>query len=73
MHLTNYSVNKKSNFFDQSDDSGETGSKRSLKFLFDYFMRNKIDSHKVWKSIQVNLTSWNGQLRKTKKINKIVF
>jgi len=32
MHLTNYSVNKKSNFFDQSDDSGETGSKRSLKF-----------------------------------------
>lgn len=53
MHLTNYSVNRRSNYFDQSDKSGETGSKRSLKFLFDYFARNKIDGHKVWKSIQV--------------------
>ena len=53
MHLTNYSVNRHSNLFDHGDDNGETGSKRSLKYLFDHLNRNNIDSGKVWKSIQV--------------------
>ena len=57
MHLTNYSVNKHSNLFGQTDDAGTTGSKRSLKFLFDHFNRNNIDASKVWKNIQVNIMS----------------
>jgi tubulin polyglutamylase TTLL7 len=52
MHLTNYSVNKRSKNYDEGDSNGETGTKRSLKYLFDYFSRKNIDSSKVWKSIQ---------------------
>ena len=53
MHLTNYSVNKKNKKYDEGDNSGETGTKRSLKYLFEYFRRKNIDSSKVWKKIQV--------------------
>lgn len=56
MHLTNYSVNKRNkNHYDEGDPNGESGTKRSLKYLFDYFRRNNIDSSKIWKNIQVNL------------------
>jgi tubulin polyglutamylase TTLL7 len=53
MHLTNYSVNKrnKSNY-DQGDSNGETGTKRTLKFLFEHLRKSGIDSSKVWRNIQ---------------------
>jgi hypothetical protein len=55
MHLTNYSVNKKNKTkYDEGDNSGETGTKRSLKYLFEHFRKNHIDSGKVWKKIQVS-------------------
>ena len=54
MHLTNYSVNKKNRFnYDEGDEIGEKGTKRSLKFLFEHLRCNNIDSSKVWRSIQV--------------------
>lgn len=52
MHLTNYSVNKRSKKYDEGDSSGEKGTKRSLKYLFEHFRRNNVDSSKVWKRIQ---------------------
>lgn len=53
MHLTNYSVNKRNKqFYDEGDSNGETGTKRSLKYLFDHLRRNNIDGSKVWKNIQ---------------------
>jgi hypothetical protein len=56
MHLTNYSVNKRNRSnYDEGDEMGETGTKRSLKFLFDHLRRNNIDSSKVWRNIQVNI------------------
>lgn len=55
MHLTNYSVNKRNkNHYDEGDINGETGTKRSLKYLFEHLRRNNIDSQKVWKNIQVD-------------------
>ena len=57
MHLTNYSVNKRNKqFYDEGDSNGETGTKRSLKYLFDHLRRNNIDGSKVWKNIQVILS-----------------
>lgn len=54
MHLTNYSVNKRNrNNYDEGDEIGEKGTKRSLKFLFEHLRRNNIDSAKVWRNIQV--------------------
>jgi hypothetical protein len=54
MHLTNYSVNKRNKqFYDEGDTNGETGTKRSLKYLFEHLRRNNIDTAKVWKNIQV--------------------
>jgi hypothetical protein len=53
MHLTNYSVNKKNKHYDEGDLSGESGTKRSLKHLFDHLRRNGEDSSKLWKKIQV--------------------
>lgn len=56
MHLTNYSVNKRNrNNYDEGDEIGEKGTKRSLKFLFEHLRRNNIDSAKVWRNIQVNI------------------
>jgi tubulin polyglutamylase TTLL7 len=53
MHLTNYSVNKKNKqFYDEGDTKGETGTKRSLKYLFEHLRRNNKDTSKVWKNIQ---------------------
>ena len=57
MHLTNYSVNKRNkSHYDEGDPNGETGTKRSLKYLFDHFRRKNIDSSKIWKNIQVGFT-----------------
>ena len=56
MHLTNYSVNKRNKqFYDEGDTNGETGTKRSLKYLFEHLRRNNIDTAKVWKNIQVKI------------------
>lgn len=53
MHLTNYSVNKKNKqFYDEGDTNGETGTKRSLKYLFEHLRRNNKDTSKLWKNIQ---------------------
>ena len=53
MHLTNYSVNKRSKNYDEGDNNGDKGTKRSLKHLFEHFRRNNIDHNRVWKNIQV--------------------
>lgn len=54
MHLTNYSVNKRNKQHYDSNDgpSGETGTKRSLKGLFEHLRRQGVDVTKVWRSIQ---------------------
>lgn len=58
MHLTNYSVNKRNrDNYDEGDEMGEKGTKRSLKFLFEHLRRNNIDSSKVWRNIQVRETT----------------
>jgi len=58
MHLTNYSVNKYNVDYEISKSSKEgenTGSKRSLKYLFEYLRTRNHDAAKLWKDIQVKL------------------
>ncbi|XP_077981014.1 tubulin polyglutamylase TTLL7-like [Glandiceps talaboti] len=50
MHLTNYSVNKRSENFEKTDDV-DSGSKRSIKYLNDFLRRNDYDVAALWKSI----------------------
>ena len=50
MHLTNYSVNKHSEYYEKSSTS-DTGSKRSLKFLNDYLRKKEYDIAYMWKNI----------------------
>lgn len=53
MHLTNYSVNKRNKqHYDEGDPNGETGTKRSLRGLFEHLRKNDVDVPKIWKSIQ---------------------
>ncbi|CAF1350883.1 unnamed protein product [Adineta ricciae] len=55
MHLTNYSVNKYNVDYEiskSSTNAENTGSKRSLKYLFDYLRTQKEDANKLWKDIQ---------------------
>ena len=59
MHLTNYSVNKYNVDYEISNskiDGEKTGSKRSLKFLFEYLRSHNHDSAALWRDIQVRLT-----------------
>ncbi len=58
MHLTNYSINKKSGNFERSADVN-TGSKRSIKFLNDYLRKNDHDVVLMWKKIAVSSKSTN--------------
>jgi hypothetical protein len=56
MHLTNYSVNKYNIDYEISGsniDGEKTGSKRSLKYLFEYLRTQNQDSTTLWKDIQV--------------------
>ncbi|XP_038049543.1 tubulin polyglutamylase TTLL7-like isoform X2 [Patiria miniata] len=50
MHLTNYSINKRSGNFERSEDVN-TGSKRSIKFLNEYLRKNDYDVALMWKKI----------------------
>lgn len=50
MHLTNYSVNKHSDFYEKSN-TADTGSKRSLRFLNDYLAKRDYDVSYMWKNI----------------------
>ncbi|CAF3646526.1 unnamed protein product [Adineta steineri] len=55
MHLTNYSVNKYNVDYEVSKSSKNaenTGSKRSLKYLFEYLRTRNQDATKLWKDIQ---------------------
>ncbi|CAF3166961.1 unnamed protein product [Rotaria socialis] len=55
MHLTNYSVNKYNVDYEisASNANGEnTGSKRSLKFLFEYLRSQNQDANTLWRDIQ---------------------
>ena len=57
MHLTNYSVNKYNTDYKISGSAGEserTGSKRSLKYLFEYLRTQHLDATALWKDIQVS-------------------
>ena len=51
MHLTNYSLNKRSSTFNRSDRDDE-GSKRTLTSVLRRIAMNGHDSNKVWKSIE---------------------
>lgn len=53
MHLTNYSINKRSENFERSEDVS-TGHKRSIKYLNDYLRRLDIDVTAVWNRISVS-------------------
>ena len=53
MHLTNYSINKRSGNFERSEDVN-TGSKRSIKFLNEYLRKNDYDVALMWKKIAVS-------------------
>jgi len=58
MHLTNYSVNKYNIDYEISGsnkDGEKTGSKRSLKYLFEYLRKKNQDATTLWKDIQVKL------------------
>ncbi|CAF0804560.1 unnamed protein product [Rotaria sordida] len=55
MHLTNYSVNKYNVDYEISTsntNAENTGSKRSLKFLFEYLRTQNQDATTLWKDIQ---------------------
>ncbi|CAF0727093.1 unnamed protein product [Didymodactylos carnosus] len=52
MHLTNYSVNKCNESYEPSGADTKTGSKRSLKYFFEYLRTNNQDSNALWKEIQ---------------------
>lgn len=62
MHLTNYSVNKYNVDYEISKSAGDgekTGSKRSLRFLFEYLRSHNHDSNTLWKEIQVGFPRMN--------------
>ncbi len=54
MHLTNYSVNKQNI---QNFSKGEAGTKRYIKYLFDYLRTKDKDPNKVWIEIQVKFST----------------
>lgn len=50
MHLTNYSINKHNENFDR-DDSDDSGSKRSIKFLNEWLQSMDYDINFLWHNI----------------------
>ena len=50
MHLTNYSVNKRSDEFEKTDEAG-TGSKRSLAWLLETLRTGGHDTTRMWERI----------------------
>merc|ERR1719272_32232 len=50
MHLTNYSLNKHSENFEEDDDVG-TGSKRTLKWMLAWLDSHGHDTDKLWDSM----------------------
>ena len=50
MHLTNYAINKHSSDFVRDDDSG---SKRRITTVNQWFRDNGYDVNKIWKDIEV--------------------
>ncbi|XP_059175710.1 tubulin polyglutamylase TTLL7-like [Physella acuta] len=50
MHLTNYSVNKQSEFYDKNT-AHDTGSKRSIRYFNEYLRRSDIDGGLLWRNI----------------------
>ncbi|PAA82393.1 hypothetical protein BOX15_Mlig025648g3 [Macrostomum lignano] len=50
MHLTNYSVNKRSENYAKGDDDS-TGSKRSIRFLNEYLQKRDYDVPLMWRNI----------------------
>lgn len=50
MHLTNYSINKHNENFDR-DDSDDSGSKRSIKFLNEWLQSIDYDVNFLWHNI----------------------
>ena len=52
MHLTNYAINKHSSDFVRDDDSG---SKRRITTVNQWFRDNGYDVDKIWHDIEVTL------------------
>ncbi|CAL1536025.1 unnamed protein product [Lymnaea stagnalis] len=50
MHLTNYSVNKQSEFYDKNV-AHDIGSKRSIRYFNEYLRRSDIDGSLLWRNI----------------------
>ena len=55
MHLTNYAINKHSKDFVRDDDSG---SKRRITTVNQWFVDNGYDLDKIWGDIDVSLTNF---------------
>ncbi len=53
MHLTNYAINKHSKDFIRDDDSG---SKRRITTVNQWFVENGYDLAKIWGDIDVSCT-----------------
>ena len=63
MHLTNYAINKHSSDFVRDDDSG---SKRRITTVNQWFRDNGYDVDKIWHDIEVKFTctcSWNLRIK----------
>ena len=52
MHLTNYAINKTSKDFVRDDDSG---SKRRITTVNQWFTDNGYNIHKIWDDIEVRI------------------
>lgn len=54
MHLTNYSINKRSeNFvFNEDEDGDDVGHKRSLSATFNALEENGVDTELLWDKIK---------------------
>ena len=64
MHLTNYAINKHSKDFVRDDDSG---SKRRITTVNQWFVDNGYDLDKIWGDIDVSLTNFITSCRKCVK------
>ncbi len=54
MHLTNYAINKLSDEFVRDDDSG---SKRRITTVNQWFRDNGYDVDKIWRDIEVGVAA----------------
>ena len=54
MHLTNYSINKGSDKFEQNEGDGEEGSKRSISWFLEYLKEERSEEkvNQMWRKVR---------------------